>query len=284
MKEHKIAVVDFRMDKECRKSLEDLGLKLIDSYYNKKIYNSISGHVDINMFTDGENIVVSPESYSYYKEAFERADCHKKIISGKSSLSKKYPGDTLYNVCYTGKYYIANFDNVDYEIKRLIYNKYKKNNIYEEESRISEFCKKTINEDLSVDIVKKYRFRKGYEEIDQIVHLDKVINIKQGYSNCSICQVDENSIITYDEGIAKILKKTGINVLKIDKGHIELFDFNYGFIGGASANFLDKIVFFGSIKKHPDYERIRYFIEEKGKKIVELSNNKLIDYGSMFVF
>lgn len=50
-----------------------------------------------------------------------------------------------------------------------------------------------------------------------------MININQGYSNCSIAVIDENSAIVTDKKIADILKKNNIDVLLIeDKIDIKL--------------------------------------------------------------
>ena len=38
MDKSKYAVVDYRMDIECRENIESLGIKLIDSYKNKNVY------------------------------------------------------------------------------------------------------------------------------------------------------------------------------------------------------------------------------------------------------
>ena len=108
------------------------------------------------------------------------------------------------------------------------------------------------------------------------------INVSQGYCKCSICVVDNNSIITSDEGIYKEVIKYGIDCLLIEKGHIDLFELNYGFIGGCS--FLlshNELAFIGNIKKHPDYDKILNFVESKNKKLISLSNDKLIDLGSV---
>ena len=108
------------------------------------------------------------------------------------------------------------------------------------------------------------------------------INVSQGYCKCSICVVDNNSIITSDEGIYKEVIKYGIDCLLIEKGHIDLFELNYGFIGGCS--FLlshNELAFLGNIKKHPDYDKILNFVESKNKKLISLSNDKLIDLGSI---
>jgi len=108
------------------------------------------------------------------------------------------------------------------------------------------------------------------------------INVSQGYCKCSICVVDDNSIITSDEGIYKEVIKHDIDCLLIEKGHIDLFELNYGFIGGCS--FLlsnNELAFLGNIKKHPDYDKILNFVKSKNKKLISLSNDKLIDLGSV---
>ncbi|HHQ5600212.1 TPA: DUF6873 family GME fold protein [Clostridioides difficile] len=110
----------------------------------------------------------------------------------------------------------------------------------------------------------------------------KKINIEQGYSKCSICIVDRTSIITSDKGIWKSMKNTEIECLLIEKGHINLFEMNYGFIGGCTGLISkDKLAFCGDVKKHPDYERIKSFVESKNKEIVTLSCENLLDIGSI---
>ena len=108
------------------------------------------------------------------------------------------------------------------------------------------------------------------------------VNIKQGYSKCSICIVDEKSIITSDKGIYNSVIKHGIDALLITPGNIDLFELDYGFIGGCTG-FISKneIAFLGNIKKHPDYESIKKFIKSKNKEIVILSKEKLLDLGSI---
>jgi hypothetical protein len=110
----------------------------------------------------------------------------------------------------------------------------------------------------------------------------KKINVKQGYAKCSICIVDEKSIITSDEGIYNALKNTEIDCLLIQKGHIKLEDMDYGFIGGCSGLISEnKIAFCGDISKHPDYEVIKSFICKKNKEIIILSKEELLDLGSI---
>lgn len=110
------------------------------------------------------------------------------------------------------------------------------------------------------------------------------INIKQGYAKCSICVVDDKSIITSDRGIFEEINNSNedIDCLLIQEGNIDLFDMNYGFIGGCSGLLSkNEIGFLGDIEKHPNFEEIKDFLAKRGKKVVSLSNEKLIDLGSI---
>lgn len=111
----------------------------------------------------------------------------------------------------------------------------------------------------------------------------KKLHVKQGYSKCSICIVDENSIITSDRKIHETCLSNGIDSLLISHTGVFLSESMDGFIGGSSITLSDSILFFGDIRKHPDYESIYSFISRKNKSIVSLSPQKLSDYGSAIV-
>ncbi len=127
-----------------------------------------------------------------------------------------------------------------------------------------------------VDVkLKEYYSSKGYEFID----------VKQGYSKCNLCIVDENSVITEDEGLFKTLSGKNISVLKIRPGGVCLSGFSHGFIGGASGFISpDELAFYGDLTKHPDYALISEFINERGVQITCLSPDRLTDYGSILFF
>jgi hypothetical protein len=93
--------------------------------------------------------------------------------------------------------------------------------------------------------------------------------------------VDEDSIITYDRGIAKAAEAAGINVLTVDPGHVELPGYDTGFIGGTSGRVGDEIIFNGDLSAHPDCQAIRQFIEERGLKVRYFSGYPLRDIGSI---
>lgn len=107
-----------------------------------------------------------------------------------------------------------------------------------------------------------------------------MVQTKQGYTKCSVCVVDERSIITADRGIAAIAECVGLDVLLISQGYVNLPGFDYGFIGGATFKLsADKLAFTGSLDAHPDKIRILYFLDYKGVKPVFLTDLPVFDIG-----
>lgn len=107
------------------------------------------------------------------------------------------------------------------------------------------------------------------------------INVKQGYSKCSICIINSNAVITSDKGIEKELNKKGIEVLLIAEGYIDLPGLSYGFIGGASGLIdKDKIIFSGQLCHHPDYKKILDFLAYCKITPIFLDNCNPVDLGS----
>lgn len=110
----------------------------------------------------------------------------------------------------------------------------------------------------------------------------ELIHVSQGYTKCNTLVVDENSIITSDEGIAKACS-CKMNVCLISPGHISLQGFNYGFIGGTSGRIGNTIIFNGDISSHPDYEKITDFIKARDLEIKYFTEYPLEDIGSIIV-
>ncbi len=106
------------------------------------------------------------------------------------------------------------------------------------------------------------------------------INVPQGYAKCNTLIVDENSIITSDVGIHNSCCGK-LNTLLIQSGHIDLQNFNYGFIGGTAGRIGDTIIFNGDITQHPDYKKIAAFIEDRDLKIKYFTEYPLEDIGSI---
>lgn len=126
--------------------------------------------------------------------------------------------------------------------------------------------------------IKEELKKQGYE----------LINTTQGYTNCSIAVIDDNSAIITDKGLYKILQKHNIDALYLDyEPDIKLLAENNiysnkkGFIGGAISRVQDKVIIFGELKKIDKDEKIRSFIFSKGLKILEFKGIDVIDYGGI---
>ena len=114
------------------------------------------------------------------------------------------------------------------------------------------------------------------------------ININQGYSNCSIAVIDDNSAIVSDKKIANMLQEYGIDTLYIDeKLDIKLLDKkgNYskmsGFIGGAIERMENNVIVFGDLNKIDKENKIRNFITSRNLNVIDFKGFDVIDYGGI---
>lgn len=104
---------------------------------------------------------------------------------------------------------------------------------------------------------------------------------KQGYTKCSICVVDENSIITADNKIAFIASAAGLNVLSVNEKLTALDGFEHGFIGGASFKInRNEMAFTGTINNSNERKRIESFLDNRGVQAVYLTDEPIFDIGS----
>ena len=111
----------------------------------------------------------------------------------------------------------------------------------------------------------------------------KIIDVKQGYTKCSTCIVNDHAIITSDNSIAKALTLEKIDVLLIPPGDILLPGLNYGFIGGATGLIEDNVMaFYGHLDHYIYGKEVLKFLNKHKVEPVFLRNGKLIDRGSIF--
>ena len=110
-----------------------------------------------------------------------------------------------------------------------------------------------------------------------------IVQVPQGYTKCSVCPVSDNALITADRAIATACASVGIDVLLIREGYVSLPPYSFGFIGGASGSWGDKVYFCGSLSTHPDGDKIEAFCRKHGKIAVSLSEGELQDVGSLFI-
>ena len=82
----------------------------------------------------------------------------------------------------------------------------------------------------------------------------------------------------------KVLVDNNIDALLVDKGHIDICGWDYGFIGGASGMIANnKLAFCGDLSMHPDYEKIVNFSLFHDAECISLSNRRLMDFGSLIL-
>ncbi len=124
----------------------------------------------------------------------------------------------------------------------------------------------------------EYTDKKILEYIDKNNY--EKINIKQGYSKCSISIVDENSIITSDKGIAKELSKY-LDVLYIEPDENIRLGNMAGIIGGATGLIDNNWLINGDINRLKECDKIINFVKQKNKEIVCLNNGEIEDVGSI---
>lgn len=104
---------------------------------------------------------------------------------------------------------------------------------------------------------------------------------RQGYTKCSVCVVDEASIITADNKIAQIALGAGMSVLYVKEDLAALDGFEHGFIGGASFKISrNEMAFTGVINDADEKRRIESFLNERGINAVYLTSERLFDIGS----
>lgn len=108
----------------------------------------------------------------------------------------------------------------------------------------------------------------------------RCIEVTQGYTKCSVCVVTDEAIITADRIIAERAQSAGLDVLRIEPGHIFLEGFKTGFIGGASYKSDERTVAFtGLLDSHPDKNRILRFLKKHDMTPVYLTGEPLFDMG-----
>jgi hypothetical protein len=116
-----------------------------------------------------------------------------------------------------------------------------------------------------------------------LVKSKKLVNVKQGYTKCSTCIVNNHAAITSDVSIAKALNLEGIDVLLLPPGDILLPGLNYGFIGGATGLIEDNVLaFYGHLDHYLHGKEVLKFLNKHRVEPVFLRNGKLIDRGSIF--
>ena len=115
----------------------------------------------------------------------------------------------------------------------------------------------------------------------------ELIDTTQGYTNCSIAVIDNNSAIVSDKGLYQILRFHGIETLLVSNNlDIKLLNGNRysdkkGFIGGCIARIDNSIIVFGELSKIDTDGKIKTFISNRKLNIIEFKGIDVIDYGGL---
>lgn len=128
----------------------------------------------------------------------------------------------------------------------------------------------------------------GSKYVDSSIRPD--IFVKQGYVKCSICVTSDNSCITTDRGIEKILKDEKIDVLFIEENNIKLLKKDKsisnmkGFIGGSTLVYNNKFILFGDSNKLSNKNKILEHLKKYKLELVDFKGLDVYDYGGGIIF
>ena len=117
--------------------------------------------------------------------------------------------------------------------------------------------------------------------LEQCENLKK-INVKQGFTRCSLLPLKNNYFITSDEGIHRTLIEQEYNSLYVIPNDILLNGHKYGFFGGVCGVYENKIFILGSFNYFSEGEKVKLFTNKLGYEIIELYDGPLFDGGSIF--
>ena len=121
------------------------------------------------------------------------------------------------------------------------------------------------------------------EKIAEFIPQKEIIDVKQGYSKCSVCICKRNTIITDDISIYNAVSQyDNIKSLLVEKGNVSIGKYDYGFIGGC-CGLIDKnlLLFNGDLSLHSDFDKIKNFLYDNGVKYIDIKGKPLTDIGSI---
>ena len=111
----------------------------------------------------------------------------------------------------------------------------------------------------------------------------KIINSSQGYVKCSVIDIGGEYFVSDDKYLHEIIKNLGYKSMLLDKGLVNIKDYDYGFIGGASGYARDMIFLTGHIKDEANRIRIEEFAREINKELIYLTEYDIFDVGTLMI-
>ena len=121
------------------------------------------------------------------------------------------------------------------------------------------------------------------KEIVDLLPKKQIIDVKQGYSKCSVCICKHNTIITDDISIYNAVSQyDDIKSLLVEKGSVHIDKYDYGFIGGCCGLVDKDILFFnGDLSTHSNFDKIKNFLYDNGINYIDIKGKPLTDIGSI---
>lgn len=109
----------------------------------------------------------------------------------------------------------------------------------------------------------------------------KKIDVRQGFTRCSLLMLDEENFITSDEGIFKTLKNERLHGLWVSPKNVLLPGYKHGLFAGACGVYGKEIFICGNLNHFSDGEKVKAFAESLDFRIIELYDGPLFDGGGM---
>ena len=109
----------------------------------------------------------------------------------------------------------------------------------------------------------------------------EIISVKQGYVQCNLIDLANDSFITSDRGIEKSLKQHNLEVHFVNPSCVQLDGFEHGFFGGACGIHGNTLFICGSMHYFKNRKEIENSASAAGIKIVELHNKQPLDVGTI---
>ena len=122
---------------------------------------------------------------------------------------------------------------------------------------------------------------KQHAVISEYIDADPII-VNQGYTKCSTCVLNENSILTGDDGIYKKCTEFGLKAHKLPDKEILLSGYNNGFWGGCTGLLNDSQMFFnGNIELLSCFDKLQYILYKEKIEPIYHKHTPLTDNGSI---
>lgn len=136
---------------------------------------------------------------------------------------------------------------------------------------------------INITVINDKCFMTNYQK-EKLDYLNcfKVVKVRQGYTKCNICILNESSIITSDKSISASAINSGFNVYFLPDNQIKLVGYDHGFWGGACGLIDKNLMFFtGDITRLDCYGTLIKILKKEKIEPVYPSDISLMDNGSI---